>query len=94
MSWAVGSGERWRFDARVAEAALPSRVVLDVHTPSGRSRVTFAFDALPGGGTRFTKRVEVLESKGALAALFLRAFLRGAVRREVAKAAALAGASG
>lgn len=88
LSWSVG-GSRWQFRGRVTEAALPVRLVMEVQTPSGTSRVTHTIEARPGG-SRLTKTVEVLVTKGALARLFLPLFLPPSVRGEVARLARLA----
>ena len=87
---------RWRaqgflFDATVVENHLPHEIVMDVHTPSGLSRITHSFEPQADGGTMYEKRVEArLDKKGGLGDWMTRQFLEGSVRREVARAASVA----
>jgi uncharacterized protein YndB with AHSA1/START domain len=96
-SWpAVGSTMAWtvmrtRFDARVVENALPARLVQEVETPSGRSRITHSFASRAGGGCTYEKRVEAsLEKSGWLGRKLMGPILRSSVRKEVEKAARFA----
>ena len=83
LSFRVGPSE---FSGVVVESDLPTRLVLNVATPSGHSRVTQLFEA-KDGGTVHTRIVEATLSGrwGWFAPLYL----PGAVRREVKRAAAL-----
>lgn len=87
LAWRLG----WsRFVATVTDDARPARVVMNVKTPSGVSRVTHSFAPAPGGGSVYEKRVEArLDKSGKLGDLLVRSFLRGSVRREVERAAKL-----
>lgn len=80
------------FSARITEDGRPSRVVMEVVTPSADSRIIHAFDALPGEGTRYTKTVEPRGRSGMSRFMMpLLAFMiRGFVKKEVKRAAAFA----
>lgn len=92
MRWTVrGAG---RFEATVAAADPPRSVALDVRTPSGPSRITHTFAALPSGQTRYTKTVAPTYRGWARPlAPILDVVLRRAVRAEVARAARYATAA-
>jgi uncharacterized protein YndB with AHSA1/START domain len=86
MIWTVPLAGR--FTATVVQYAPPRSIVLDVETPTARSRITHAFEPLPGGGTRYTKTVAAyyLPAKRWLRSV-LAAVLPSEVRRETQRAA-------
>lgn len=66
-----------------------------MQTPSGLSRITHTLDAAPAGGCLYAKRLEARRDKtGALGDWMLRMMLRGAVKREVERAAKVADEAG
>jgi uncharacterized protein YndB with AHSA1/START domain len=86
MTWTVRIAGQ--FVATVIEHDPPRRIVLDVRTPSARSRITHTFDSLPDGKTRYTKTVEPSYRQPARPwRPALNALLRTEVRREVHRAA-------
>lgn len=77
-----------KFEGRVAESKAPNLLVLDIDTPSARSRVTSRIDAV-GSGARYQRIVDA-EWKGAMGPLFGKLFIGPAVKREAKKIAAIA----
>ena len=89
MSWKAGGGI---FKAQVKTDARPSYIELKVETPSADSIIKESFEALPEGGTRYTKSVEPIWRSSfarAVGPLFL-FLLRWSVKKEVKKAAEFA----
>lgn len=91
---ANGARMRWKamgtlFECEVDLNELPNRIVLDTTTPSGRSVVTHLFEEIETGGTKYTKTVDVVESRGFFG-LLLPFILPGAVRKEVERAVKVA----
>ena len=78
---------RFQFEERVLENGLPERFVVTVHNAFGDGVVTSRF-ANEGDGTRYTKDVE-FTPRGVLG-LLAPLIVPGNVRREVARAVALA----
>ncbi|MES2153587.1 MAG: SRPBCC family protein [bacterium] len=80
----------FRFDEKVLENGLPARFIVAVHNAFGDARVTTTF-ATQGDGTRYRKEVE-FTPRGVLGLISPLVVPRN-VRREVARAAALATSS-
>jgi hypothetical protein len=90
MIWKAGGGT---FKARIIEDARPERVVMEVITPSAETKISHSFVALPGGGTRYSKRVYEPRFPSATSRFFsplIMWMLQFFVKREVKKAAAYA----
>jgi len=87
MSWRAGG----RFKATVVENALPDRIVMEVATPAGRSRMTHTFVAAPDGMTHITTSLDV-EPEGVMRAIApaWRFVLERIVEREARMAAKIA----
>ena len=94
MRWWAGGGDRWKFEAIVVEDARPLYVVTEVTTPSANSLITHRFDLLPGGRTRYTKRVQprYRDAASRFVGPLFEFLLRRWVRAEVRRAAALVNA--
>lgn len=73
------------FEGRVVESRAPNLLVLDVETPSARSRVTSRVEATPEGA-RYERIVDT-EWKGALGPLLGKLVLSPVIRREAQKVA-------
>ncbi len=56
MSWRAGGG---LFVATICEDSRPKKVVMSAVTPAADSKITHSFDSIAGGGTRYSKTVEV-----------------------------------
>lgn len=86
MTWRMR--KKWVFAARITEDSRPHRVVMEVITPSADSTVTNTFEALPAGGTRYTKTV-VPKPRSFFGRLMLPLFgsiIRASVKKEVTRA--------
>jgi hypothetical protein len=90
---ATGSKMRWKaggglFKANITKDARPEFIEMLVETPSADSIIRHTFEALPNGGTLYTKSVEPKWRSGfsrIIGLLFL-PILRPMVKREVKKA--------
>lgn len=85
MNWRAGGGN---FKAQIKTDARPHFVEMSVDTPGADSMIRHTFEALPEGGTCYTKSVEPIWRPGIsrfLGPLFI-PFLRAAVKKEVKNA--------
>jgi hypothetical protein len=91
LAWTVGKRGKMRFDATVVTNSLPRELVQDVRTPSGRSRITHRFDALPDGECRYTKTIDVAYRGANRAFGFLfTPIIRSSAKKEVRRVLELA----
>lgn len=77
-----------RFEARVVESKAPSLLVLEVDTPTARSRVTSRIEPA-GAGARYQRSVDA-QWKGMMGPLIGKLVIAPSVRREARKVVELA----
>jgi hypothetical protein len=77
-----------RLEARVSENRLPASLTLVMKTPTGENTLRHRFTALPTGGTRFEKTLEV--PSGFVSRVLMTLMLERQLRSEVARTVALA----